>query len=165
MIRVATKEDIPVIKRLANEIWWPTYGPILSEDQIRFMLATIYNEQALGQQLEEGAVFIICTDGGHDCGFASFSSLGANSGIYKLHKLYLHPQVQGKGLGRMLIAKAEELAMAAGAEVMELNVNRFNPAKDFYLRYGYIIDREEDIPFYGYFMNDYVLRRNLVVSS
>jgi ribosomal protein S18 acetylase RimI-like enzyme len=39
-----------------------------------------------------------------------------------------------------------------------LNVNRYNPAKDFYEKLGFKIILEEDIPIGQYWMNDYVMR-------
>lgn len=161
MIRIASREDIPSIQQMASEIWWPTYSAILSEEQISLMLEEIYNVAALSRQMDEGAVFIICSDGIRDVGFASFSPIQDAEGVFKLHKLYLQPSLQGKGLGKRLIEEAERLAIEAGGRVMELNVNRFNKAKDFYLSRGYKIEREEDIPFFQYYMNDYVLRREL----
>ena len=48
-----------------------------------------------------------------------------------------------------------------GAKILQLNVNRFNKAKDFYLAMGYKIIAEEDIPIGNYFMNDYIMEKNL----
>ena len=45
---------------------------------------------------------------------------------------------------------------------IELNVNRQNPAVDFYLHMGMHIDRQGDFPIgNGYFMNDYIMKKEL----
>jgi hypothetical protein len=43
----ATLKDIPVIRNLAEETWWPTYSSIISVEQIRYMLDLIYGEKEL----------------------------------------------------------------------------------------------------------------------
>lgn len=49
-----------------------------------------------------------------------------------------------------------------GAEVFELNVNRYNKALEFYLRMGMQIDRSGDFDIGGgFYMNDYILRKSL----
>jgi len=81
---------------------------------------------------------------------------------FKLHKIYLSPSLQGKGIGRFLLEEMEKKAKTLGAEKLFLNVNRFNKAIHFYQRHGYNILREEDIDIgNGYFMNDYVMQKNL----
>ena len=45
---------------------------------------------------------------------------------------------------------------------MELNVNRFNPAKRFYERHGFQVVRDEVIAIgNGYVMDDHVMQRAL----
>jgi len=41
-------------------------------------------------------------------------------------------------------------------------VNRNNVAKDFYEKFGFIVIKEEDLDIgNGYFMNDYVMQKNI----
>ena len=45
-----------------------------------------------------------------------------------------------------------------GGTKLELNVNRYNKARFFYLKQGFIMIGEEDIEIgEGYFMNDYIM--------
>lgn len=44
---------------------------------------------------------------------------------------------KGKGLGKALMANAEEFVRSRGLEWMQLDVTKNNPALDFYLKYGY----------------------------
>jgi len=49
-----------------------------------------------------------------------------------------------------------------GKNILELNVNRNNPAKGFYKKMGYAVVYEEDISIGPYWMNDYVMRKDLI---
>ena len=65
---------------------------------------------------------------------------------------------QGKGTGKKLIEHIAETIRTIGATILELNVNRHNKAKDFYIRQGFSVARQENIAIgNGYFMNDYVM--------
>ena len=45
---------------------------------------------------------------------------------------------------------------------LELNVNRYNKARQFYETIGFVVVKEEDIDIgSGYFMNDYVMNLSL----
>ena len=161
-IRHASAEDAPIIKDLAERIWWPTYRPILSEEQIRYMLHHIYDLDTISRQLtEDSQTCLLLYSGEQPAGFASFSPRPENPEVYKLHKLYCLPENQGSGLGKMMLQAVEERTVSAGIPVLELNVNRYNPAKGFYEKMGYAVAYEEDIPIGPYWMNDFVMRKVL----
>ena len=66
------------------------------------------------------------------------------------------------GYGKALLAAVEDAVKAAGSNILELNVNRNNPAMGFYKKQGFGIIYEEDIQIgNGYEMNDYVMQKLL----
>lgn len=124
------------------------------------MLELIYNEAALQKQIEEkNHQFIIAFTEKENAGFASYSiKSDAAPGIYRLHKIYIHPGQQGKGVGKLLLDYFLQDIKPKGATNLELNVNRHNNALNFYQKTGFVIVKEEDINIgNGYFMNDYVM--------
>ncbi|MER3523101.1 MAG: GNAT family N-acetyltransferase [Ignavibacteria bacterium] len=161
LIRHATTTDIPLIQQLTSIIWPATYSTILSRAQITYMLDMMYSDEALRQQIEKhGHEFILCYEGDEAVGFASFSPTGDH--IFKLHKIYVLPNRQGRGIGRFMIDEIVRRIREHGAVALELNVNRQNPARFFYEHLGFSIIREEDIDIgNGYWMNDYVMRLSL----
>jgi diamine N-acetyltransferase len=158
----ATIEDIPVIQQLAEETWWPTYSSIVNKEQIRYMLDAIYSTEALKNAMENGSQsFIILQNENGVQGFASYGSRVDEPGVYKLHKLYIHPANHGKGYGKLLIDEVKKRMLKARCYTLDLNVNRHNPAKSFYEKIGFRIIREEDVSIGPYWMNDYVMRLEL----
>lgn len=159
----ATAADIPLIRDIASRTWWPAYGSILSAEQIQYMLNHIYAPDALQKVMDEQSQsFILLYDRRGGQGFAAYGPRKQDAGVYKLHKLYVLPQTQGRGYGHALIHEVKGRVAHAGARALELNVNRYNPAKDFYARSGFRIIAEEDIPIGPYWMNDYVMRMDFV---
>src|SRR5688572_12534740 len=102
----ATVSEIPVIREIAEITWKATYTHLLSKEQLRFMLDTIYSPQELENVMMEGAQkFLILKDKRGYQGFASFGARSEEPGVFKLHKIYILPENQGKGYGSLLIGE------------------------------------------------------------
>jgi GNAT superfamily N-acetyltransferase len=158
-IRTATTDDIPLIISLQGKIWEPTYGTILSKEQLEYMFQEIYEESSLRKQMQdEFHVFFIITDHNTPVGFAS---VGPYPSGFKLHKIYVLPSAQGIGAGKFLLSAVESYCQKEGGEELYLNVNRYNKAKAFYERMGYVVVKHEDIPIGPYWMNDYLMKKSL----
>jgi N-acetylglutamate synthase-like GNAT family acetyltransferase len=161
-IRTATINDVETIRQIADQTWWATYGPILEREQIVFMLGEIYSEDKVRSQIENNLqTYLLLLEDGPPVAFAAYSPREENADIYKLHKLYCLPVTQGKGYGKILINKVAQKTTDAGKHILELNVNRYNNAKTFYEKMGFTIAYEEDISIGKYWMNDYVMRKEL----
>ncbi len=160
-IQEATPADIPLINKLAEATWHHTYCSILSKEQIDYMFGLIYTEEALLEQIQEGQTFLLIYTDEEPIGFASYSEKEPNEKVYKLNKIYLLPETQGKGYGKLLITAVEEVVRKKGASILDLNVNRHNNAKQFYEHCGYHVHQQEDIAIGPYWMNDYVMRKEL----
>lgn len=158
-LRKAKEEDLAIIQHIGTLTYGPTYGHILDQVQIDYMLDQFYSIVALTKQLMEGHTFLIAQDGDQDLAFVSYSTIEHKEHIVaKLHKLYVLPEAHGKGLGKLLMNEVRNKAMEAGADSLELNVNRYNNAKDFYEKIGFVVKETVDIEIgNGFFMNDYVM--------
>jgi diamine N-acetyltransferase len=158
-ISVGTEQDIPAIINIAEKTWWPTYSPILPEEQIRFMLDAIYAPEHIREQMQQGAqTYLLLSEKEGPLGFASFGKRPDDAAVYKLYKLYVLPSTHKKGYGQALIREIVLRVLKQNAHVLDVNVNRHNPARSFYEKFGFKLLREEDIPVGPYWMNDFVLR-------
>lgn len=160
----ASTHDISVIRDLAFQTWPIAYGDILSPTQMDYMLQLFYSEEALTTQMQQGHQFLLAYQDDVPAGFASYS-IDSIRHISRLHKLYVHPQYQGLGVGQTLLhAVIQQVSTAT--DTLELNVNRHNRALHFYERNHFKIIRTEDIDIgAGYYMNDYVMALSLQVSK
>jgi GNAT superfamily N-acetyltransferase len=160
-IREATVNDAETIHQLAHEIWPPTYGPILSGEQLTFMLADRYSVETLSGQIKKNSqTYLLLFEDEKPAAFAAYSP-DDDPEVYRLHKLYLLPSTQGKGYGRALLETVYDKVRSAGKNKLDLNVHRQNPAKSFYDKMGFKVLYEADIPFGPYFLNDYIMRMEL----
>lgn len=160
-IRPVTPPDVPAIAALAREIWQATYPGIITQEQIDFMLEQRYGHERLYDDLEDlhkwlDQAFL----DGRRIGFA-FSEI--YQGEFKLDKLYIHPDVQRRGVGGQLIGHVAERARREGYPCVILQVNKRNVnAINSYRKYGFEIREAtvDDIG-HGYVMDDYVMEKKL----
>lgn len=160
-IRLANTDDLTTVERLAREIWPGTYGDILTQEQLDYMLNLIYNNAALSDQLlNQQHTFLMVEQDGEPVAFAAYSTV--EPGISKLHKIYVHQKTQGQGIGKQLIDYIVSQLRSQNIHTLRLNVNRQNKARFFYEKFGFEVTKEEDIDIgKGYFMVDYVMEKPL----
>jgi GNAT superfamily N-acetyltransferase len=170
IIRPATLSDRALIRSISERTWPSTYGHIISQEQIDFMLEWMYSDASLEKQMNTGCSFYIANLNGDDVGFCSVSpkaeennstEIVAGAKSHKLNKLYVLPIAQGTGAGKALLNKSIEVAKASGSSSLCLQVNKQNDAYTFYLKHGFV--KEQEFKFdigNGFFMDDYVMRLN-----
>jgi len=159
-IRNASIDDIKLIRKLTFIVWPQTYAAIISQQQIDYMLDMMYSEASLKEQMNDGSQFIIVCDDTEPVGFASFRETGPL--VYKLHKIYILASQQGKGTGRFVIDYIINEIKQKAATALQLQVNRYNKARSFYEKLGFVVIEEADFDIgNGYFMNDYVMEKKL----
>ena len=154
--------DIALLRDIAATAWAPTYGHILSPDQLEWMFEWMYSPDSLRRQLiDEGQRFFIASVDGEPCAYISVERQG--EALFHFQKIYVNPAYQGRGLGRALIEQGVAYIRSLGLKQfrVELNVNRANTAVGFYSRMGFAIAAEGDFPIgHGYYMNDYIMARD-----
>jgi len=162
-ITEASIEDITKIQEIANITWPITYGEILTKEQLDYMLDLIYSDQALSKQIKnKEQLFYLISDSESIIGFIGIGHNYKNEAITKIHKIYLLPETQGKGYGKIVFDSIEKLALENNSKELLLNVNRFNTALNFYKKLGFEIKETVDIEIgNGYLMEDYVMGKNI----
>src|SRR5699024_844855 len=145
------------IHNLAHQIWPSTFGKILSSKQLQYMLDWMYSPTSLRSQMKKAHQFLLLKENEKYLGYCSYHQQEATT---ILQKIYLLPEKQGQGLGKLLLYEVIERAKISGSRHLRLNVNRYNKAVDFYKKEGFRILYQEDNPIgNGFYMNDYVMER------
>lgn len=153
-----TKNQLSIIKDLAYAIWPIAYGEILSKEQLNYMLDNFYSVDNLSNQMDSGQVFELLLEDKNVIGYLGYEFNCKETGLLKIHKIYLLPEMQGKGFGKFMIAEVSKIAKSNNQKGVFLNVNKYNKAKFFYERLGFVISKEEVIDIGNdYVMDDYVM--------
>ena len=120
----------------------------------------MYSTDSLKNQMASGHCFYLAEKAGKAVGYVSFNREEGN--LFHLQKIYVLPECQRTGIGKVLFEKVTEQVRNLGGTAIELNVNRTNNAKTFYEHMGMKVARTGDFPIgNGYYMNDYIMRLEL----
>jgi diamine N-acetyltransferase len=159
----ASEEDLAAIAKLAGVIWRSHYPGIISPEQIEYMLGKMYSLETLKQDMRARAIrYERLLVGNKLAGFAAYGPADQPK-LFKLHKIYLHPDWQGKGLGSLLLRHCEREVSKLGGDRLMLTVNKRNAkAIAAYQRNGFVITDSivTDIG-RGFVMDDYVMTKEL----
>lgn len=159
----ATEADLPAISKLAGVIWRACYPGIITMEQIDYMLARMYARDAMREEIQSQGICydrLLVSEQ-----FVGFSSYGPTdqSAVFKLHKIYLHPAWQGRGLGSLILQHCEREVRKLGAHRVLLSVNKRNAkAIAAYQRNGFVIAESvvTDIGG-GFVMDDFIMAKKL----
>lgn len=162
-ITAATINDIKQIQNIVNITWPITYGEILSKEQLDYMLGLFYSTEALNEQYNKKIqLFYMIDEDETNIGFIGIEHNYNGEAVTKIHKIYLLPETQGKGIGKKVIDEIGKLALKNNSKALLLNVNRFNSALGFYKKIGFEVKEEVDIEIgNSYLMEDYVMEKKL----
>ncbi|MGI9138516.1 MAG: GNAT family N-acetyltransferase [Sediminibacterium sp.] len=161
IITQANSKDCAFIRSVSERTWPSTYGHIISQEQIDFMLDWMYSDASLEKQMNTGCAFYIASRkiDNSELELVGFCSVSPEEGAHKLNKLYVLPNAQGTGAGKALLNKSIEVAKAAGSKSLFLQVNKQNNAYHFYLKKGFVKELEFKFDIgNGFYMDDYVMR-------
>jgi ribosomal protein S18 acetylase RimI-like enzyme len=159
----ATLGDIKQIQNIVHITWPITYGEILSKEQLDYMLDLFYSDEALTEQYNKREqLFYMIYEGETNIGFIGIEHNYNGEALTKIHKIYLLPETQGKGIGKKVIDEIGKLASENDSTALLLNVNRFNSALGFYKKIGFEVIDEVNIDIgKGYLMEDYVMKKKI----
>lgn len=138
-IRKMTEQDALAVQQVATETWHTTYEGIIPRSIQDAFLQQAYEESRLLQRLQHGFFYVVETEGAVR-GFAHFSPVA--DGMITLYAIYIHPTLQGKGVGTAFLQKLPDDVETIEVEVEQDNQIgiHFYEAKGFQVREIY----EED---------------------
>ncbi|MGL5631464.1 MAG: GNAT family N-acetyltransferase [Azovibrio sp.] len=160
-IKPITPPEVPAISGLAREIWQAAYPGIITQEQIDFMLEQRYGIERLYDDLEQADKWL--DQAFYDRRRIGFAFSEIYKGEFKLDKLYIHPDMQRKGVGGQLIEHVAGRARKLGYPCIILAVNKRNEkAIGSYRKYGFSVRETivDDIG-HGFVMDDFIMEKKI----
>lgn len=157
-----TEAGVEAVAMLAGEVWHAHYPGIISEAQIKYMLAQRYDPAVIRAELAQPDVWwFVLHEGAVPVAYMALQR--EVPAVLKVDKLYVKPALQRQGLGGRLLQHAAAVARGAGCGALELAVNRGNAkAIAAYRKYGFAV-REAVVNDIGggFVMDDYIMTRKI----
>lgn len=135
-VKPVTPPDVPAVSALAREIWQATYPGLITQEQIDFMLELRYGVERLYDDIEQADKWL--DQAFYDGRRVGFCAYEIRDGEFFFDKLYIHPDVQRRGVGAAMITHACEKASKMGYQRAVLAVDKRNiQAISSYCKYGF----------------------------
>lgn len=142
--RLATAEDALCVGALGTQVWLDTYATNGIRPALAQEVQEHFTPAAVAATLIQPGVFVMLAErAGHLIAFAQVRlgvdnpQLAADEGA-ELERLYVQARFAGKGIGRQLLARSEQLASEHGARALWLTAWVGNTrALAFYARQDY----------------------------
>ncbi len=160
---LSTPEALEVVRKIAAVVWPRTFAGILSPEQIAYMMEMMYAPAVMEKELAAGYRFeVICADG-EPVGYISYSAYAEHPGTAKLHKVYLHHDCHGQGLGQRMLDHAQAQCRKLGFARILLTVNKQNKrAVRAYQRNGFSTVDAVKVPIgHDFYMDDFIMQKDL----
>ena len=104
-IRPLQPGEVPTLQKLAETIWRAHYPSMISPEQIDYMLGHMYGDATLNVEFAAGVCYYAAWEGERMIGYLSLEQT-ERPGHYDIHKIYVAPQSQGRGVAPALLAHA-----------------------------------------------------------
>lgn len=160
-VKPVTPPDVPAISALAREIWQATYPGLITQEQIDFMLELRYGVERLYDDIEQADKWLDqAFYEGRRVGFCAYEIRGSE---FYFDKLYIHPDVQRRGVGGAMIAHAADKGRQLGYQRAMLSVDKRNTqAINSYRKYGFdVFESTRSDMGGGLLMDDFVMVKPL----
>lgn len=148
--------NIHLIRPLAEKVWQKTYSPIISQEQIAYMLPMMYSNERIVGEIAQGYVWELLLQDDALLGYLDYKLMDDNRVF--LSKIYVDTDRHQKGIGKHMLERVIAYASAQKATAVYLTVNKNNQrAIDFYQRNGMKCIQSETFDIgAGYVMDDYI---------
>ncbi len=163
-VREAVSNDLPVLSRLYVLCWKRAYPSVLDKsllDRISLEDATSFWETVLESSND---TLFLAFDGSAIVGFVCVSPCRREMPpeVGEISSCYVHPEYQGKGLGKQLFSLAAQALRDAGYAKAALWVFEANwPARHFFSKLGYCkVGQSRYVK--GFAVNEVCYLRNLM---
>jgi ribosomal protein S18 acetylase RimI-like enzyme len=176
-LRDALPQDIPQIAALGSHVFSVTFGHSVSPHELQAYLDESYSLAATEAELSSPSKdMIVAVDrssqtAGSEARIVGFALLTRGSSepciehlqnTVELQRIYVHPDCHGKGVGRLLADRLEDMAREQGFEYMWLGVWEENhKAMKVYEKLGYERVGDHDFVIGGVVQTDHIMVKRL----
>ena len=154
-IRLARRDDAAAIARVHVTAWQDTYAGLLPDPYLIRMseASTAARWRAtLAWPARRGSTYVVDQPGRGVVGYGTCGPCRASPAVKaegEIYELYVHPEAQGQGRGRALIARLAEHLLAGRKASACVRVLELNPGRWFYHALGGRLSAHEQIRFAG----------------
>lgn len=163
-IQKVKSEEILKVKELLSLTWKDTYGKYYSDEAVEKITSKWHDPKLLKTQLKDPDIYFAkaLDEKKNIVGIITLSNV--NGETLFLHRLYVHPSSQGRGVGSQLLQSG--LNYFSKAKKLKVECEKQNDkACAFYLKKGFKIVEEKNGQLEGVKIKTVIFEKNLQNST
>ena len=168
VIRKCTPEDLDELRKISEITYRDTFAGLNTEENMKAYLDKAFNGDKLRSELADRAsAFYFIYEKEEAAGYIKLNESPSQTDIHdplslELERIYVLKAYQGKGLGRVLMNKAHEVAKSLKKTYLWLGVWEKNSnALNFYRKNGFYIMGNHAFVMGDEVQTDYLMRKDL----
>lgn len=146
IIRDIKNSDIETIRAIAKATWRATYSSFIPEEVQDKVLEEAYSHEEMANRFQSSSN-LAAEENSELMGYAFLTDKKSDKKLF-VESLYIHPNFQGRGVGRQLLHNG--ISMYPQATAVSLTVYKGNPNITFYEKEGFKIVSENKGNFFGH---------------
>ncbi|MGX2959712.1 N-acetyltransferase family protein [Peribacillus sp. JNUCC 23] len=158
IIREMSLTDVESVRAIADAAWRDTYSRFIPADIQEKVLKDAYSNEEMNNRFKS-SLNLVAENNEEIMGYAFFSGDLSDKNVF-LESLYVHPNHQGKGIGKQLLLIG--LANFKDPTTLSLTVYKGNPNISYYEREGFEVVKENKGEFYGHPVVFTMMKKNLL---
>lgn len=157
IIREMYLSDIERVRAIAVATWRDTYSSFIPKEIQDKVLQDAYSNVEMNNRFKS-SLNLVVENNEEIMGYAFFSGDLSDKDVF-LESLYIHPNHQGKGIGRQLLLAG--IAKFKEPTALSLTVYKGNSNISFYEKEGFKVIKEKKGEFYGHPVVFTMMKKNL----
>ncbi|NHM33882.1 GNAT family N-acetyltransferase [Neobacillus terrae] len=157
-IREMSQSDIESVREIAAATWRDTYSTFIPEEIQDKVLKDAYSNDEMDNRFKS-YTNLVAESNKEIIGYAFFSGDLSHKDAF-LESLYVHPNHQGKGVGKELLLRA--LQKFKEPSTLTLTVYKGNPNISFYEGQGFKVIKENKGDFFGHPVVFTIMKKDLI---
>jgi ribosomal protein S18 acetylase RimI-like enzyme len=149
--------DIESVRKIAEHTWKDTYSTFIPDEIQERVLKDAYSEDKMKKRFSS-SLNLVAEINGEITGYAFFSGDLTSKDVY-LESLYVHPDHQGKRIGKQLLLTG--ISKFTQPQTISLSVYKGNSNISFYEKEGFKVVKENKGSFYEHPMVFILMEKSL----
>ena len=152
-LKSVLSSDAASLFTLMEEVYTSAYSHFWTDKGVWYLHSQYAEKEVVKDLLEENSAYYFIVFNGEVVGILRYVWDEKLNGFseekqVKLHRIYLHPKTQGKGVGKKVLSWLEEKALKKGCQIIWLDaMDKQVDAFEFYKKRGYQYHTHVFLPF------------------
>lgn len=144
-LKLLSSNELKNVRDFAHDSFVELYNEVLSNEVISQMKNWLFDTNTFVEKVERGNLFYLYSENDVPLAYLSFEPIQVSTNELRIHSLHVLPFAQNRGVGKLLMQKAIDIAHENNISKLVFVTNRFSLSITFFKHLGFTIKSKEKI--------------------